>query len=136
VENGECEVTFYDMAKSVLQEKSFAFSLRILKLHRHFVEVKKEYTLTKQLYRSGTSIGANTFESIQAESRSDFIHKLSIAHKEAVETRFWLSLFKEGKVLTIEQADSLLKDCDELERLLTASIKTAKRNEGKKSRGE
>jgi four helix bundle protein len=124
------------MAKSVLQEKSFAFSLRILKLHRHFVEVKKEYTLTKQLYRSGTSIGANTFESIQAESRSDFIHKLSIAHKEAVETRFWLSLFKEGKVLTIEQADSLLKDCDELERLLTASIKTAKRNEGKKSRGE
>ena len=120
------------MADSILQHKSFKFALRILKLHKHFVEVKKEYTLSKQIYRSGMSIGANIFESTQAESRADFIHKLSIARKEAVETSYWLLLFKEGNVLTAAESNSLIKDCDELERLLTSSMKTAKSNEAKK----
>ena len=120
------------MAENLLKEKSFNFALRILKLHRNFVEVRKDYTLSKQIYRSGTSIGANIYESTQAESRADFIHKLSISRKEAVETQFWLLLFKEGGILSSVQANSLLKDCDELERLLTSSIKTAKANEAKK----
>ena|ERR1017187_4589893 len=117
------------MAESILREKSFKFAVRILKLHKHFVEVKKEFTLTKQIYRSRTSIGANVEESTQAESRADFIHKLSIANKEAFETHYWIRLFREGEVLTPAEADSLLKDCEELLRLLTASIKTAKANE-------
>jgi four helix bundle protein len=117
------------MAESILREKSFKFAVRILKLHKHFVEVKKEFTLTKQIYRSGTSIGANVEESAQVESRADFIHKLSISNKEAFETHYWLRLFKEGEVLTHAEADSLLKDCEELLRMLTASIKTAKANE-------
>jgi four helix bundle protein len=118
------------MAESILREKSFKFALRILKLHRHFVEVKREYTLTKQVYRSGTSIGANVEEATQAESRADFIHKLSIAHKESVETHYWIRLLKEGEVLTKEQGESLLVDCEELVRMLTASIKTAKSKNG------
>lgn len=119
------------MADSILKDKSFKFALRILKLHLNFVKVRGEYTLSKQIYRSGTSIGANVYESTQAESRLDFIHKLAIARKEAVETHFWLLLFKEGGVLNEKQAESLLKDCEEIERLLTSSIKTAKAHEGK-----
>ncbi|MDP4199169.1 MAG: four helix bundle protein [Bacteroidota bacterium] len=114
------------MSASVLRDKSFKFAVRILKLHKHFVEVRKEYTLSKQLYRSGTSIGANVEEASQAESRADFIHKLSIAHKEAFETHYWIRLFKEGDVLTAVEATSLLTDCEELLKMLTASIKTAK----------
>ncbi len=117
------------MAESILREKSFRFGVRILKLHKHFVEVRREFTLTKQIYRSGTSIGANVEEASQAESRADFIHKLSISNKEAFETHYWIRLFKEGEVLTHQEADSLLVDCEELLRLLTSSIKTAKANE-------
>ncbi len=120
------------MADNILKDKSFKFALRILKLHRNFVEVRKDYTLSKQIYRSGTLIGANIYESTQAESPADFIHKLSISRKEAVETQFWLLLFKEGCILSSIQANSPLKDCDELEWLLTSSIKTAKANEAKK----
>jgi four helix bundle protein len=117
------------MSESILREKSFRFAVRILRLHKHFVEVKREFTLTRQIYRSGTSIGANVEEASQAESRADFIHKLSIANKEAFETHYWIRLFKEGDVLKPDEADSLLKDCEELLRLLTSSIKTAKANE-------
>jgi len=123
----------HSMADSILKKKSFKFALRILKLHLNFVEVRKDFTLSKQIYRSGTSIGANVYESTQAESRADFIHKLSIARKEAVETHFWLELFLEGGVLSSAQANLLLNDCDELERILTASIKTAKAKESEKN---
>ncbi len=97
-----------------------------MKLHNHFVNVRKEFLLSKQLYRSGTSIGANVYESTQAESGADFIHKLGIARKEAVENEFWLHLFRDGSVLSNREAESLLHDCDELERMPTASLKTAK----------
>ena len=116
------------MSDSILREKAFKFAVRIVKLYKHFVEVKHEFTLTKQIYRSGTSIGANIEEATQPESRSDFIHKLSIANKDAFETHYWLRLFKESDVLTPAEVESLLKDCEELLRILTASIKTAKNN--------
>lgn len=72
----------------ILKEKSYAFALRIVKLYRHLAEEKREYVLSKQILRSGTSIGANVAEANQAQSKPDFIHKLSIAHKESFETEY------------------------------------------------
>jgi len=87
---------------------------------------RQEYVLSKQILRSGTSIGANIEEANQAQSKADFIHKLSVAQKEAFETDYWLRLLRDSEYLTEAQADSLLNDCRELQKLLTTSIKTAK----------
>lgn len=91
-------------------------------------ETKKEFVLSKQILRSGTSIGANIEEGGQAQSKIDFVHKLSIAQKESAETNYWLRLLRDSNYLTEKQAESVLKDCEELQKLLTASIKTAKAN--------
>lgn len=93
---------------------------------RFLNDEKKEFVLSKQVLRSGTSIGANIEEANQGQSKADFTHKLSISLKEAVETNYWLRLLRDSEYLTESQANSLLKDCQELEKLLTASIKTAK----------
>ena len=114
------------MKESVLREKSYQFALRVIKLYKFIVAEKKEYVLSKQILRSGTSIGANVEEANHGQSKSDFIHKLSIAQKEAFETDYWLRLLRDSEYLTQLQADSLLNDCCELQKLLTASIKTAK----------
>ena len=116
------------MKESILREKSYQFALRIIKLYKYIVADKNEYVLSKQILRSGTSIGANIEEANQGQSKADFIHKLSIAQKEAFETDYWLRLLRDSEYLTGAQADSLLNDCRELERLLTTSIKTAKEN--------
>jgi four helix bundle protein len=121
------------MKDSLLRVKSFAFALRSIKLQRFLVE-QREYTLSKQVLRSGTSIGANIEESVHAQSRLDFIHKLSIAQKEACETNYWLRLFRESDILQPKLADSLIADCEELQRLLAASIKTSKRNLSKENK--
>jgi four helix bundle protein len=89
---------------------------------------QREFTLSKQVLRSGTSIGANIEESVHAQSKIDFIHKLSIAQKEASETNYWLRLFRESDILQAKLADSLITDCEELQKILAASIKTSKRN--------
>lgn len=114
------------MKESVLRDKSYQFALRIIKLYKYIVAEKKEYVLSKQILRSGTSIGANVEEANQAQSKSDFVHKLSIAQKEAFETDYWLRLLCDSEYLTKTQADSLLNDCREVQKLLTTSIKTAK----------
>lgn len=114
------------MPESILSTKSYTFALRIVKVYRHMADVHREFVLSKQILRSGTSIGANIEESVHAQSRTDFIHKLSIAQKEASETNYWLRLLSDSGYLERELADSLLKDCDEIQRLLAASIKTAK----------
>ena len=111
---------------SVLRERSYAFALRIVKLYKHLSEEKREFVLSKQVLRSGTSIGANIAEATQAQSKADFVHKLSIAHKESFETEYWLTLLRDSEYLTDVQADSLIDDCCELQRMLTSSIKTAK----------
>lgn len=116
------------MKESILKEKSYNFALRIIKLYKYIVSEKKEYVLSKQILRSGTSIGANIEEANQAQSKPDFIHKLSISQKEAFETDYWLRLLRVSEYLTKTQADSLLNDCRELQKLLTSSIKTAKEN--------
>ncbi len=119
------------MKESILKTKSYDFALRILKLHRHLINESKEYVLSKQILRSGTSIGANIEEANQAQSTPDFIHKLSIALKEASETNYWLRLLRDGDVLESKLADSMLGDCEEIQRMLTASIKTSKANASK-----
>ncbi len=114
------------MAKSILKEKSYHFALRTVKLYKFIVADKKEYVLSKQILRSGTSIGANIEEAGQGQSKADFVHKLSIAQKEAFETRYWLRLLRDSGYLSAEQAASMISDCTELQKILTASIKTAK----------
>ena len=115
------------MKESVLRDKSFAFSLRVVKLYKHLTTEHKEYVLAKQVLRSGTSIGANGEEAKHAQSKTDFVHKLSIAQKEAGETNYWLRLLNKSDYLDDRLADSLLADRDEIQRILTASIKTAKK---------
>jgi four helix bundle protein len=114
------------MKDNVLKTKSYKFALRMIKLFQHLSGEKKEYVLSKQILRSGTSIGANIEEAYQGESKSDFIHKLAIANKEAFETHYWLRLLRDSDILGKKLADSLLDDCDELQRILISSIKTAK----------
>jgi len=116
------------MKESILKTKSYDFALRIIKLQQYLAAEQKEYVLSKQVLRSGTSVGANVEEAGQAQSKTDFIHKLSIAQKEAFETHYWIRLLRDSKMLTASQASSLLGDCEELQKMITASIKTVKRN--------
>ena len=96
------------MSESILSTKSYAFALRIVKLYRHMADERREYVLSKQVLRSGTSIGANIEESIHAQSKVDFIHKLSIGQKEASETNYWLRLLKDSGYIEGKLADSFL----------------------------
>ncbi|MDF1725345.1 MAG: four helix bundle protein [Alcanivorax sp.] len=111
---------------SVAREKSRAFALRVVKVCQYLQEQKREYVLSKQLLRSGTAKGALVREAEQAESRADFIHKLSIALKEASETECWLDLLTESGYFERHAGGSVLKDVDELLKLLTSIIKTTK----------
>ena len=110
--------------RETVADKSFQFAVRIVKLCAYLRKEKKEYTLSKQLLRSGTSIGANVAESQQAQSRADFNAKLNIALKEAVETNYWLRLMRSTDILTEPEFRSIIQDCRELEKMLTAIIKT------------
>jgi four helix bundle protein len=119
---------------NVLREKSYNFALRIVKLSRFLNEEKKEFVLSRQILRSGTSIGANVAESVHAESRSDFIHKLSVSLKESFETEYWLNLLKDSGFISSLLANSLIADCSELQRILVKSIETAKAGRGESAR--
>ena len=110
----------------IIQEKSFRFAVRIVKLCRYLQNEKKEYMVYKQLFRCGTSIGANVAESQQAQSRPDFVSKLNIALKEAYETNYWLRLLYETQYLSDEAYQSMIADCSEIERLLISIVKTTK----------
>ena len=92
----------------------------------HLADAQKEYVLSKQMLRAGTSIGANIAEAQQAQSKSDFVHKMSIALKEAAETHYWLRLLNATDYLTDRALESIILDCSELEKMLTAIIKSAK----------
>ena len=112
--------------ESILEQKSFRFAVRIVKLCKHLHSDGKEYTLSKQLLRSGTSIGANIAEAQQAQSRADFISKLSIALKETTETKYWLRLLYATEYLSQQEYVSIVSDCAELEKMLVSSVKTSK----------
>lgn len=116
--------------ESILQEKSEAFMARIIKLYQYLINEKHETTIAKQIYRSGTSIGANVAESKSAQSGLDFIHKLSIALKEANETEYWLKGLFSGKYIDEKGFTSMRSDNEELIKMLVSSIKTMKKKYG------
>ena len=111
-----------------LRNKSFQFSIRIVNLSKFLIADHREYVLSKQILRSGTSIGANIAESKQGQSDPDFVNKLAIALKEASETEYWLELLEATNYISAAQAESLISDCGELKAMLIASIKTKKRS--------
>ena len=113
--------------ENVLKTKSYAFALRVVKTYQH-LDSSREWVLSKQFLRAGTSIGANVAEANQAQSRPDFISKLSISLKECVETEYGTQLLSDSGYFTESQADSLLADCREVKAILIASIKSTKRN--------
>ena len=115
---------------SPLQVKSEAFSQRISRLYRYLKDEKKEVIMSKQVYRSGTSIGANIAESRYAQSSADFVSKLSIALKESGETEFWVKSLHGGGFLTKEEFSSIYNDNVEIGKMLTSSIKTMKKKMG------
>jgi len=113
--------------EQTVEKKSFLFAVRIVKLCKHLNLNRKEYVLSKQLLRAGTSIGANITEAEQAQSRADFISKMNIALKEAVESNYWLRLLQATDDLSETEFSSIYSDCRELERMLTAIIKTTRK---------
>ena len=110
----------------MLQEKSLAFAIRIVKLYKLLAENKKEYVLSKQLLRSGTAIGALTREGEHAQSKADFLNKMNIALKEANETLYWLILLKETEYLSQLEFQSIYIDAEELLKILVSIVKTTK----------
>lgn len=122
MDNGQLTIKKGD---NILKQKSFAFALEIVKICRE-LQTEKEFILSKQLLRSGTAIGALVEEANQAESKADFIHKLSIANKEANETQYWIRLLIDSGVINSSRGEALLKMCTELIKILIASIKTSK----------
>jgi four helix bundle protein len=119
----------YPLKKNIVKEKSFAFALRIIKLHKFLQDEKREYVLSKQLLRSGTAIGALVREAEQAESKADFIHKMAIALKEANETDYWIELLYQSETLEEKGFSSIKPDITELIKLLTSIIKTSRDKE-------
>jgi len=116
------------MKENIIKEKSFNFAVRIVKLCKYLNTEKREFLISKQLMRSGTSIGANTREAQNAESKLDFIHKLGIAQKEADETCYWLELLNATDYLSTLEFDSIYKDSLELIKLLRTIIIRTKKN--------
>lgn len=112
------------MAENIIQKKSFEFAIQIVETYKYLVDEKREYVLSKQLLRSGTSIGANVSEAARGQSTKDFIYKLQISRKEANETLYWLNLLEATDFIQQENSQKLTKQCDELLRILTAIIKT------------
>lgn len=113
---------------NILLEKSFAFSIRVVKAYKFLMEEKKEFILSKQFLRSGTSIGANCEEAIGGQSKADFIAKLSIAYKEVRENNYWIRLLKATNYFADTQAQSLLNDNEELLKIISKILITTKNN--------
>ena len=111
---------------NIILEKSYNFALRTIKLYIHLRKQKVEWELLIQLLKSGNSIGANVEEAVGAQSKSDFIHKIGIAYKEARETSYWLRLFKDANIMESKLSQSFLSDSEELKKILASILKTSK----------
>lgn len=111
---------------NIILDKTMNFAVRIVNLYKFMVNEKCEYTLSKQLLRSGTSIGANVHEAHNAQSKKDFLAKMYIAFKEVSESEYWITLLMRTDFLSEEQAESILNDCIEIKKILTSIIKTTK----------
>ena len=114
------------MKENIVQQKSFSFAIRIVNLYKYLVSEKKEFVLSKQLLRSGTSIGANVEESIGGQSEKDFLSKLSISYKEARETIYWLKLLKETEYISKNEFESMHNEAEEICKILAKIIITLK----------
>ena len=114
---------------NILVNKSIDFAIRIVNCYNYLTEEKKEFVMSKQAFRSGTSIGANIHEAIQGQSRADFLSKLSIALKEASETSYWLVILHKTEYLDDRLYDSMKADIDEIIRIFISTIKTTKKND-------
>lgn len=114
---------------NVLVDKTISFSIRIVKCYNYLQDEKKEFVMSKQLLRSGTSIGANVHEAIFAQSRADFVSKMNIALKEANETSYWLLILSKTVYLESNVYISLRQDIDEIIRILISTLKTTRKNE-------
>jgi four helix bundle protein len=119
------------MKSNIVKDKSFAFALRIVKLSRYLQDEKREFVLSKQVLRSGTAIGALVREAEHAQSKPDFISKISIALKEANETDYWLDLLQQSGYISPESYESIHPDIQELLKLLVSIVKTSKHNNDK-----
>jgi four helix bundle protein len=114
------------MKENIIVEKSFAFAVKVVKLYQNIISERKEYVLSKQLLRCGTSIGANIEEAVGGISKKDFIAKLQIAYKEARETKYWLRLMIETDSVDKQIAENLINDVNEIIRIIVAIIKSSK----------
>jgi four helix bundle protein len=114
------------MGQNAIKEKSFSFALKVMKAHQYLNQQKREFVISRQFLRSGTAIGALVREAEQAESKADFVHKLSIALKEASETRYWIDLLHQSNYLDPAMHKSLDAELHEMLKLLTSIIKTSK----------
>ena len=114
------------MGKSILKDKSYGFAIRVVRLYQFLCDEKREFVLSKQLLRSGTAVGALIREAEFGQSKADFTSKMSIALKEANETLYWFELLKDTGYLNEKMFQSIAEDCEELIKLLIASVKTAK----------
>ena len=113
-------------SNSIIANKAYSFALEIIDIYKYLIEVKKESVLSKQILRSGTSIGANINEALSSESKRDFVHKLSISLKEARETNYWLNLLNDSNYISKEQFEKINNFCIEILKMLTSIIKTTK----------
>ena len=118
--------------ENIVLKKAYLFALRIIKLYQYLVKKKKEYILSRQILKAGTSIVANLEEAMGGISRKDFLAKVSIAYKETRESKLWLRLFKDSGILSATEADSLLDDCEELLKIIGSIQKTTKSTLNKK----
>ena len=116
------------MKENILIDKSVAFAARIIKLHQHLIKNKTETVISKQIVRSGTSIGANIREAKYAHSKADFVAKLQISLKECYETEYWIEIAQKANIISEEIAKNVLHDCGSIRRMLIASINTAREN--------
>ena len=116
------------MKENLLIDKSIAFAARIVKLYQYLSKNKKETIISKQIVRSGTSIGANINEANYGQSKADFVSKMHIALKETAETEYWLRLLVLSEYISEKEGESLLNDCLEIKRILVATLNTAKNN--------
>ena len=114
------------MRENVVKDKSFGFAIRVVRLYQFLCDQKKEYVLSNQLLRSGTSVGAMVREAEHAETKNDFKHKMGIAQKEINETIYWLELLHKTDYLTLDQFESMNSDAVEIIKIITAILKSAK----------
>jgi four helix bundle protein len=113
------------LKENVIVKKSLDFAVRVVNLYKYLYDERKEYVMSKQLLRSGTSVGANVREAVNAQSKRDFVAKMNISLKEAAETEYWLELLRKTDYLNQLEYDEINRDCDELKRLLVSIIKTS-----------